>query len=688
MSECRERCLPGRGGLSARRIADTAREFGLIVKTFSVDVPVLAEMTLPAIAHWGFNHFVVLEKWDGKKATIVDPAAGRLVLNAEEFGRKFTGVLITLTPGPAFALGSVSSRKRWTQFVTQMMGSEGVKTVLAQIVITSLLLQGAGLVLPLFTMVLVDQLIPFRLKDALSIVGVGMAVVVVTRLVAGYLRSLLLVNLRGKTDSELMHRFVSHLVALPFSFFQHRSTGDLLMRLSSNSVLRDLLTTQTLSILLDGLFAIVYLAILILISPSLAAVTLLIAAGQFVVLIVSRQRMNEIAQLELATKADEQSYLTEAVAGMLVVKASGSEQAILDRWSSLFRKQLNVGIQRSLISTRVDAMLGTFRIGAPLFVLWIGAYQALAGSISLGTMLAANAIAMAFLSPLSAVVSTAQQLQVLQAYIDRVQDVLSEPVEQTNTAHLHRKSLTGEISVIDLRFRYDPAAPWVLDGLSFSVSPGDKIAIVGASGTGKTTLSHLLLGLHAATSGRIEYDNILLEEYDLTALRRQIGIVLQEPTLFSGSILQNITLGHPEVSLASAIIAAKTAEIHHDIAEMPLYYETQISEGGAALSGGQRQRIAIARALVQQPRILILDEATSHLDSTTECKLHANLGRLHCTRIVIAHRLSTVRDADRILVLDRGRLVQQGTHEELSRCEGRYSALIRSQEREPTTICV
>ncbi len=319
------------------------------------------------------------------------------------------------------------------------------------------------------------------------------------------------------------------------------------------------------------------------------------------------------------------------------------------------------------------------RTFSPLILLWVGASRVLDGSMSLGTMLALNVLAISFLTPLSSLVSNGQQLQLVGAYFDRLTDVLEAEPEQDLQVVRHAPELSGRIELKHVSFRYDLDAPIVLRDISFTIEPGQKIALVGRTASGKSTLARLLLGLYTPTEGEILYDGIPLGGLNYRTLRSQLGVVLQESFLFSGSIRQNIAFNDPGLSLEQVREAARLAAIHREILRMPMGYETEVAEGGNGLSGGQRQRLSIARALAHKPTILLLDEATSHLDVVTEGLVDQNLSSLSCTRIVIAHRLSTIRNADLILVLDEGVVVERGSHGELLARGGHYSALVQSQ---------
>jgi ATP-binding cassette, subfamily B, bacterial len=677
LSELRTRAGVGREGLSALDIARTARHYGMRVRALSLQHSDFQFLKLPAIVHWEFNHFLVLERWSRRGAEVVDPAGGRDRLTPAEFDAGFTGVVIVLEPGAAFHRRRAPSPRTFRAFVLDYV-RHAPRTFL-QILAVSLLLLLIGLALPLLTKVVVDQVLPFRLRNVMPVLAIGIVALFLSQVVATLLREWLLVYLRARIDIRMMLGFVEHLLALPYSFFQQRSTGDLLARVASNAMLREILSNQLLSAVMDSGLVVFYLVILFWQSVPFGLLTLAVGLLQVLLLVLSNGPVSRLARRELTAFGKSQGYLGEALVGIATLKASGAEDRAFDRWSNVFFDHLNIALRYNYVAGTMTAILTTLPSLGQLLLLWVGATQVLNGSITLGTMVALIALAGAFFAPLASLASSGQQFQLVGANLDRIGDVTEAEPEQHGRALPPTPRLSGHIRLENIGFRYAEAGPQVLHEVDLTVEPGQRVAIVGASGSGKSTLGKLLLGLYAPSDGAIFYDAFPLQELRLQEVRRQFGVVLQESMLFSGSILSNITLSNPTLDVDRVTEAAKIAAIHDDVMAMPMRYDTFVSEGGSALSGGQRQRLAIARAVADKPKILLLDEATSHLDVETEQRVARNLRTLACTQIIIAHRLSTIRDADTILVLDHGAIVERGAHQELIRRDGHYARLIRQQ---------
>jgi ATP-binding cassette, subfamily B, bacterial len=666
----------GRDGTDALSVVNAARFHGLRAR--GVKVPKIEDLRFldaGSMLHWGFHHYVVFEAMKGDEIHIVDPAGGRRTVSLAEAGKAFTGVALLFEPGEDF-VRERTPRRGVMRYVRELVAQSAL---LRRILVLSVVLRLLALATPLLTGLVVDRVVPDRDRSLLFILGIGLGVVALFDFVSALVRAHLMLHLRTRLDAKITTDFVEHLIALPYAFFHQRSPGDLMMRLNSNATIREILTAGTLTGLLDGTLACLYLAVLFAASSKLALLVVALGFLRVLLFLLTRHRQAELMSKTLQVQARSGSYQVQLFSGIATLKALGAERQALDRWSSLFIDELNVSLARGRLDGFFEAGINTLTTASPFVVLAFGASEVLAGNLSLGTMLAVSALAIGFLTPLTSLVSTAVQLQLLASYMDRMDDVLEAAPEQQKDQVMPAPPLTGRITLEDVSFRYSPMRPEAVRNVSLEIEPGSFVALVGSSGAGKSTLAMLLMGLYRPTSGTIHYDGLELGTLELTSLRRQLGIVLQQPYLFADSIRSNISLGDESLPLHRIVEAAKKARIHDFIQSLPLGYDSPLAENGGALSGGQRQRIALARALVRRPAILLLDEATSHLDTETEREVLEELERLRATRLVIAHRLSTVVRADKIVVMDDGQVVEQGRHEELVAREGRYAELVRAQ---------
>jgi ABC-type bacteriocin/lantibiotic exporter with double-glycine peptidase domain len=679
VAECREACSTGRAGATAERLLWAARGFGLQAVGYALEAEACARVPLPAIVHWNFNHFVVLERWSPRQVEVVDPALGRRRLPPAEFDAAFTGVLLAFQPGPAFQRRASDGSRPWSRYLSRIWRVPGFKPLVAQMIGASAILLSLGLGLALVTATLIDRVLPANDGTALNILGLGVALLVVTQLITSHLRGVLVAHLQHHVDARVVPEFVEHLLSLPFAFFAQRSSGDLMLRIGAHAMVRELLTGEIIAAPLDGLLVLGYLALLLTHDALLGGLAIGLGLVQGALLVATARQTHALTQHYLAAQSATQSYLAEALRGVATLKAAGAEDRVVEHWSSLNATELNVALERNLLTMTVGGGLSALRLLTPLVLLWVGAHRVLGGELSLGAMLGLNAIAAAALGPLTSLIATARPVLLARAHVERMADVFEAAPEQSADGVSEASRLSGHIELRHVSFRYDAESPWVLRDVSLIVEPGQKIALVGASGSGKSTLGLLLLGLYRPTAGEILYDGQPLDQLRLRDVRRQIGVVLQEPMLFGDSIRRNIAFNTPHLPLEAVREAGRQAQIADEIERMPMGWETLVSEAGGSLSGGQVQRIALARALVARPAILLLDEATSHLDVLTEERIEANLSSLACTRIVIAHRLSTIRDAHAILVLEDGRVAQHGTHDALLRSNGPYARLARRQ---------
>jgi ATP-binding cassette subfamily B protein len=675
LEEVRDICGASRDGVSALQLLRAAEPLALRARGIRVDVDQL-EMLEPGatILHWQFAHWVVFAGVTRNYVEINDPGVGRRKIPFDQFSKDFTGVALVFEPTQAF----VKQARKKVIFATikKQVLSTGL---IPKILVISLILQLFHMAMPLLTGQLIDRVLPRGDFDLLTILMVGIGVMVIFQSLATLVRGQLLLHLTTLLDVRMTLGFLDHLVSLPYSYFQLRGTGDLMQRMHSNAVVRETLTSTTLSSVLDGLFVVVYLGVLFTGNLPMALCAVAAGAIDVSVYLLMRDRQRELSTQGIDVDTKAASYQMELLNSIETLKASGNEQRAVGQWSNLFVDSLNVQLNRTRLGMKTDAWIGVLKTAGPLAIMTTGAVQCLHGQLTIGSMLALNAVSGEFLGPLANLVGMAMSLEVMRTYMDRVNDVLEAEPEQDPEKCRPAPKLSGRVSLERVCFRYAKEGPMTVEDVSVDINAGDFVALVGRSGSGKSTLANLILGLYKPISGRITFDGNDMAELDLRSVRRQLGIVNQKLVLFGATIRENIALSDPTLTLEQIGAAARLACIHDDVLAMPLGYQTPLVDGGGSLSGGQKQRLALARALVRQPAVLLLDEATSALDAVTEAQVQASLDALKCTRIVIAHRLSTVRRADKILVVEKGRVIEAGTHRELLAKRGFYAQLVATQ---------
>ncbi|GAB3481405.1 type I secretion system permease/ATPase [Azotobacter salinestris] len=656
-----------------------AKRLGLKAKAARSKVERLVHTPLPAIAASTDGRFFIVARIDDGKALIHDPLAQRPeVLSFEDLAARWTGELILIRSEASLA-GELA-KFDFTWFIPAIVK---YRKLLGEVLLVSFVLQIFALVTPLFFLVVMDKVLVHRGLSTLDVIAIGLLGIMLFETALSGLRSYVFAHTASRIDVELGSRLFRHLIGLPLAYFQARRVGDSVARVRELENIRSFLTGNAITLILDVLFSVVFIAVMFYYSGWLTLVVLLSLPLYFLISLFVTPLLRARLQESFNRGAENQAFLVETVNGIDTLKAMAVEPQMGRRWDNQLAGYVAASFKTQTLSTIANESVGLVGKLVTVATLWLGARLVIDGELSVGQLIAFNMLAGRVSQPIMRLAQLWTSFQQTGVSVQRLGDILNTRTELAQSTRSALPPLKGQVEFDQVHFRYRPDGSEVLRGISLSIRPGEVIGVVGRSGSGKSTLTRLLQRLYVPERGRVLVDGVDLALADVSSLRRQIGVVLQDNLLFNRSIRENIALTDPGAPIEAVIQAARLAGAHEFILELPEGYDTLVGEHGASLSGGQRQRIAIARALIGNPRILIFDEATSALDYESERIVQQNMKAI-CrgrTVIVIAHRLSAVRDAQRILVMDRGQIVEQGSHAELlAHQAGHYSRLYRLQQ--------
>jgi ATP-binding cassette subfamily B protein len=645
-----------------------------------VNVPGVAvnRLPTPAMLYWQ-GSFAILYETSDRVLVLAAPEIGLQRLKPSKFLETWgeDGQVLLLKP----TKDTPQQRFGLSWFLPSIIR---YRRVLIEVLIASFFVQLFGLVNPLMIQIIIDKVIVQNSPDTLHVLGVLLVGVAIFEAILTSLRTYLFVDTTNRIDMALGSEIIDHLLRLPLRYFEKRPVGELATRINELENIRSFLTGTALTVVLDAIFSVVYIVVMFIYSWVLTLVTL----GVIPLFVLLTIFVSPIVRRQLRSKAERQaetqSYLVEVLSGISTVKAQNIELRARWRWQERYGRYVSEGFQNVLTSTAAGSVSNLLNKFSALLVLWVGAYLVLDQKLTLGQLIAFRIISGYVTGPLLRLAQIWQNFQATALSLERLSDIVDSPQEadESDRSNIPLPAVQGDVKYENVSFRFAASGPLQLSNVSVEITAGTFVAIVGQSGSGKSTLTKLLARLYEPDAGRIVVDGYDISKVELYSLRRQIGIVPQETLLFDGTVQENIALTNPDASSEEIIEAAKIAAAHDFIMGLPMGYNTRVGERGSALSGGQRQRIAIARTVLHSPRLLILDEATSALDYDAERQVCLNLAQAYQGRTVffITHRLTTIRNADVILMMDKGAIVEQGTHEELMAQKGRYYCLFLQQE--------
>lgn len=667
-------------GMDTMTMLRAAKELGLKSRLIKTEQQQLEKMPLPAIAILKNGNYVVVARLETEKVLIMDPYRKQpFLLPLKNFFHAWSGDLILVTR--RYVDKDQDRKFNLSWFIPALWQ---YKRFFGQVLFLSFILQVFGLVSPIFTQVIIDKVLVHRSLSTLDVLVIGMTSVSLFQVWITALRSYLFTHTTNKIDVVLSTKLFRHITSLPIKYFEKWQVGDVVARVRELENVRQFITGTALTVVLDTIFAVVYIAAMFMYSTTLSLITLLILPLYIILNLIFtpiiRKRLND----KFTAGTENQAFLIETVTGIQTVKSFAVESQLLQKWEQMLARYIKTAFKTANLSN-IAGNIGSFiQQVFNLVILWYGSHQVMQDKLSVGELMAFQMLSGQVIAPILRLVNMWQNFQQTMVSVERLGDILNETVEPAfNPNRTTLPAIQGDIVFDRVSFRYRPDMAEVLRQLNIKIKAGTSVGIVGRSGSGKSTLTKMIQGLYVPDSGRVLIDGVDLAQVEPAWLRRQIGVVLQDNFLFNGTIRDNIAAAKLDAAMEKIIDVAKISGAHDFIQDLPAGYNTEVGERGTALSGGQRQRVAIARALLTEPNILILDEATSALDYESERIIMDNLDKIAANRtmIMIAHRLSTVKKCEQIIVLDRGQVVEQGTHEELLFKKGVYYSLYIQQEK-------
>lgn len=643
-------------GSTLRDLIHVAAQLSLASRPVKLDLDALDQLRLPCVLHWNFNHFVVLQKVGRRTVTIHDPATGIRTCSLEEVSNAFTGVAMECWPDPGFTPAEETKRIRLRDLLGRV---SGLYRSFGQIILLSLALEAFALVSPFFMQWVIDNVLVSSDHDLLVTLALGFGFLLVLQQLIGLVRSWATMYMSTTLNVQWQGNVLSHLLRLPIDWFQKRHLGDVVSRFGAVGVIQHTLTVSFLEALLDGVMATLTLALMFLYSPLLAWIAVAAMGLYGLVRWAWFAPLRRATEEQIIHAAVQQTHFLETIRGVKTIKLFQRSDARRVGWLGLLVDQINADLRTQKLNLLYKSLNGLIFGIENILIISLGAKLIMEGNFSIGVLIAFAAYKGQFDSRVSSLIDKWVEVKMLKLQGERLADIVLQKPEPMATNDQNEDTLPATLELRNVRFRYGEREPDILNGVSFVVNAGESIAIAGPSGGGKTTLMNILLGVLKPSEGEVLIGGRNLDQVGLTTLRGMVATVLQDDVLFAGSIADNICFFDPAADRDWIEACARLAAIHDDIVAMPMAYNTLVGDMGTVLSGGQKQRVLLARALYKRPRILFLDEATSHLDIARERRVNDAIKALHITRVIVAHRPETIASADRVLVLEDGRLTQR-----------------------------
>lgn len=654
LASIRQQFTADLSGMNLQQMIVLADKLGMASRALKCPIEEIGKLGIPCILHWDMNHFVVLTGVTRSNITVNDPALGKRKFSLAQFSEHYTGIALELTPTNNFKKQDLRVSMKLSQLWSKIVG---LKSSLISLLLLSIVLQLFALATPYYMQWVVDEVLLSQDKPLLTVLAIGFSLLLLLNIFSTGVRSYLILRLSSVLNMQMGVNLLRHLLRLPITYFEKRHIGDLVSRFGSLHQIRERLTTGVTETLVDGLMSVTVLVMMLVYSPMLAIIVVGASLIYTMLRLIMYRPLKMNTEELIQNQAKEQSHFLESIRGIQTIKLFTCEPMRLSQWQNRYSEVINSEIRLGKLNISFDVM-NKFLFGAEnIIVIYLAATLVMAGSLTVGMLFAFMAYKNQFTDRMASFIEQLIQFRMLKLHLERISDIALTDIESNREPQHQLSKVNGKLELIDVSFRYADDGPWIVKNCTLTVEAGESVAIAGSSGGGKSTLIKIMLGLLKPMEGKVLLDGVDITHLGLTQYRKYIAAVMQNDSLLSGSVLDNISFFTSEPNLLRVQQCAQQAAIDSDINKMPMGYNSMVGDMGNQFSGGQVQRLLLARALYQQPKILFMDEATSHLDIQNELNISKRIKKLSMTRIIVAHREETLKQASRIMIMHRGKLI-------------------------------